>query len=119
MDLRANISDLLQMEGYSITEAENGKVALDILTGLNPDERPDCIILDLMMPVMNGKVFLETLLQDYPQDLAHIPILVATAKGSPDELRNDLPGDFDLIRKPMELDDLLAAVEKQCSRRKP
>lgn len=116
LDLRENISDVLQMEGYRVTEAENGRVALDILTALAPDEHPSCIILDLMMPVMDGQVFLETLQRDYSDNLAKIPILIATAKGSYRDLQKELSGKFDFIRKPMEVNDLLAAVEKQCGK---
>ncbi len=60
--------------GHVVTEAENGKVALDRM----PSDRPDIIVLDLMMPVMDGFTFLHHLRAD--ETYAPTPVIVATAR---------------------------------------
>ena len=115
-DLRTNMASVLEMEGYEVIQAENGQIALNSLCERVPDRLPSCIILDLMMPVMDGKTFLEILVRDHPNDLAKIPIFIATAKGSPKQSLDDLPLSLDSIRKPMEIDELLAAAEKYCGK---
>lgn len=57
VDFRESMRELLKSEGYRVTTAENGQIALDILSSL-PDP-PDLVLLDLMMPVMDGWTFLK------------------------------------------------------------
>ncbi len=63
----------LSMHGWRVLEAENGKVALEVLNG----ETPDVILLDLMMPEMDGFEFLDRL-RLRPDD-GHLPVVVMTA----------------------------------------
>lgn len=100
------------MEGYEVHLATNGREALDLLLGLAPRPLPGCIILDLMMPVMDGMQFMEVLDRDHHAQLGHIPIVIATAKGS---------GAFapvaraqNTLRKPFELDHLYDVVARYC-----
>ncbi len=65
---------VLRKEGYLVTEAENGSVALERIA----EKRPELILLDLMMPVMDGFEFLSIIAAE-PQ-LAGIPVIVITAK---------------------------------------
>jgi DNA-binding response OmpR family regulator len=112
-ELRSIMANVLESEGYKVTQAENGQIALDRLRDcMTSNSLPGCIILDLMMPVMDGKVFLETLVRDHSDLLAKISILISTAKGSPKQNLESLPVKLDSIRKPMEIYDLLRAVEK-------
>jgi len=74
--VREALSLLLESNGFQVTQAENGQVALEHLNGAR--ELPDCIILDLNMPVMNGLTFLEQL-EVGPQHLKSIPIVVVSA----------------------------------------
>ena len=111
-DLLENISLILESEGYEIIQASNGKIALDHLRQLSENERPNCIVLDLMMPVMDGKTFMETLIRESP-DLARIPILIASARGHVDEDLVKLPS-VKTIRKPFNIDVFLQTVEHQC-----
>ena len=85
IDIRELIAEILQEEGYQTHTAENGKIGLDYLIQCPVENRPDCIILDLMMPVMTGIQVLERLQTDHLNDLAKIPVIIATAKGSPKE----------------------------------
>jgi CheY-like chemotaxis protein len=116
LDIRELIAEILTEEGYIIATAENGKIGLDYLVACKIEDRPDCIILDLMMPVMTGIQVLENLQKDFPTDLAKIPVIVATAKGSPKEELMILSGNVTTIRKPMDVNELIDIVAKQSQR---
>jgi threonine synthase len=74
-EARRLIRRILQSQGdFTIYEAQNGKEGLDLIRR----ELPDLIILDLMMPEMDGFAVMDALRAD--QDTAHIPVIVATAK---------------------------------------
>ncbi len=111
--IRESFTSVLKDEGYDVIEAENGQMALDYLRNQNT-ENPGLIILDLRMPVMNGKVFLETLHRDHPDDLCKIPILLATAFGSADDDMSHLPCLVEKISKPLDINELLGAVHRHC-----
>ncbi len=112
-DIRDILSTILGKEGYPILQAENGLVALERLRGLKPEERPGMIILDLMMPVMNGRRFLEILNQDHPDDLAKIPVLVITAVAEFERIEY-LPKSIEKMRKPFDLLRLLSIARGHC-----
>lgn len=73
----------LASEGFNVIEAENGKVALELLLSLAEDNLPQCIIVDHIMPVMNGRVFLEILRSSYGSLFNHIPAIACSAFGEP------------------------------------
>jgi len=112
-DIREGFALILKEEGYRVTMADNGKTALNILLGQKPHV-PGCIILDLMMPIMDGRAFLETLHREHPEDLCKIPIILATALGSGDEDYSELPCLIDKIPKPLDIDQLIGLVHKHC-----
>jgi CheY-like chemotaxis protein len=116
IDIRELIAEILGEEGYKTATAENGKIGLDYLIACDVSERPDCIILDLMMPVMTGIQVLEKLMADYPNDLAKIPVIIATAKGSPKEDLKNMPTNVTKIRKPMDVNELIDTVARQSQR---
>lgn len=116
IDIRELIAEILDEEGYITATAENGKIGLDYLIACNVNDRPDCIILDLMMPVMTGLQVLERLQADHPNDLAKIPVIIATAKGSPKEDLKNMPSNVTKIRKPMDVNELIDTVAKHCQR---
>ena len=115
IDIRELIAEILDEEGYKTATAENGKIGLDYLIACEVSERPDCIILDLMMPVMTGIQVIDALQANYPNDLAKIPIIVATAKGSPTEDLENMPSTVTRIRKPMDVNDLIDTVARKSS----
>jgi signal transduction histidine kinase/DNA-binding response OmpR family regulator len=88
---RAVIRHALEGEGWSITQAENGRVALARLA----DTRPDAILLDLMMPEMDGFEFLTSLRREAAW--RDIPVLVLTAKDLTDEDRRRLGGEVERV----------------------
>ena len=91
-DLRQTLQLLLGDSGYRVTSAASGQAALDqLLAGA----RPDLILLDLMMPEMNGFEFITELRSD-PTKRA-IPIVVVTAKELSDEDRERLRGHVDQV----------------------
>ena len=116
IDIRELIAEILQEEGYQTHTAENGKIGLDYLIQCPVENRPDCIILDLMMPVMTGIQVLERLQTDHLDDLAKIPVIIATAKGSPKEDLKNMPANVTKIRKPMDVNELLDTVARQSGR---
>lgn len=109
-DVRQNIVEAFRIEGYKVYEAENGKDGLEQLLSLFPDSLPDCVILDLMMPVMDGEQFLNEIQSKHMAELGKLKILVVTAKGASINKMN-LPPSIELLQKPFNLDDLYDAVE--------
>jgi len=91
---RELVAQMLAKEGWAVTEAENGRLAFDRLEGA----RPDLIVLDLMMPEMDGFEFAGRLRRD-PR-WRDVPVLVVTAKDLTDEDRARLNGHvMGVIRK--------------------
>lgn len=104
-DIRKNLKRLLESEGYAVTVAENGKVALENLQAAA--ELPDLILLDLTMPVMDGFQFREE--QEKIVRLAGIPVAIMTADGRLDDKRI-LTKASAALRKPANADDILKMV---------
>lgn len=88
---------VLSRDGWQVFEAENGRVALDRL----PEAKPDLILLDLMMPVMDGFELLDKL--RYSEEWREIPVVVMTAKHLTEEDRDRLRGGIEqLVQKAEE-----------------
>jgi len=73
-DIRSALVDLLESEGYVAQSAVNGK---DALERLESTEKPCLVLLDMMMPIMNGREFLDVVMKD--SNLAPIPVLIVSA----------------------------------------
>jgi CheY-like chemotaxis protein len=99
--LRDAIAESLELEGHRVECAVHGR---DALAKLNAGSRPDVILLDLMMPVMDGWQFRAAQLA-HP-DYASIPVVVVTAAGI---LKQDIDA-RQILRKPFRLEDLFDAV---------
>jgi len=106
--IRGLVTELLRDDGYQVQEATNGAEALDQVRA----GRPDLIVLDLMMPIMDGWAFVEECRQR--KWCGEVPIVVTSAS-------HDLPRTADQLRalgvrtclaKPFDLDGLLALVER-------
>jgi CheY-like chemotaxis protein len=105
--IREDLSELLEMEGYTVAAYRNGKEALDALAVATV--LPSLILLDLMMPVMNGYQFLENV-QKLPK-LAAIAVLVLSADElATGRLKKDSVRAF--MKKPIDLDPFLELVQK-------
>jgi CheY-like chemotaxis protein len=107
-ELRQSLVDLLEDEGYRTVTAASGREALAIL---REPELPDLILLDLMMPDLNGWQFCE--LQRRDLRLAGIPVLVVTAARS----MAPSPAGADVLYKPFSLEEVLEKVERLVSGR--
>jgi len=105
-DIRETIRDILLGEGYGVATAKNGRDALDVLDTMAA-ELPCLILLDLLMPVMNGVELLEHRKGD--ARLAHIPVIVVSAGSMAKP-----PEGTVVMRKPVQLGLLLDAVKQHC-----
>jgi CheY-like chemotaxis protein len=101
-ELRECIQHVLEDEGFATMAADQGHSALEALR--SEHGLPDVIVLDLMMPFMNGWDFLESLHHD--PKLVDIPVVVIT--GMPHRIDRERVSRA--LRKPVDLDDLLDAV---------
>lgn len=112
-DLRQNAALILEMEGYRVVGAHDGRLALDLVeTGF----RPDLIISDIMMPRMDGYQFFEAVRHRYPC-LRAVPFIFLTARGSRhDVAAGKLLGADDYLVKPFDSADLLVAVKNKLHR---
>jgi len=105
-DIRTALCSILAEEGYTVSSACDGSQALD---QLRSGERPALILLDLMMPVMDGADFRYAQLQD--PSLAHIPVVVLTADGRFRDMAREL-GAAAAFAKPFELSALLETIAR-------
>ena len=104
--IREGVTDLLALEGYPVEAVGNGEQAL---AWLSCSGTPALILLDLLMPVMNGAQLIERLNAD-PR-LAAIPVVVMSAALP---AAAHLPPASAYLVKPFDLADLMAAVEQHC-----
>ena len=104
-DLRDMMAQLLTLEGFNAATVANGREALEYLRNV---ARPDVILLDLMMPVMDGWQFRRE--QKLDPAIANIPLIVITATGK----RPVLIDADELVMKPLDLGRLFEAIERYC-----
>lgn len=103
-DLRETLGELLCEVGYDARLCENGRKALELL---RHGDRPRLILLDLMMPEMNGWQFREEQLKD--EELRDIPVVVMTA--SRGFAKDAIPAQ-EILYKPVGLGEIIEAVER-------
>jgi CheY-like chemotaxis protein len=105
-DLREMMAQLLSLEGFTATTVSNGREALDYL---HNGARPDVILLDLMMPVMDGWEFRRR--QQADPTMSDVPVIVLSA------LDQSRAGDVNasaFLKKPLDFDRLLTLVRMYC-----
>jgi CheY-like chemotaxis protein len=110
IDIRESLQDFLESEGHHIETAENGERGLELLA--KPNANFDLILLDLMMPVMNGVEFRKR--QATHPEYSRIPVVVISADNRTREIADTL-GLPTCVQKPMNLEDLLGAIERATS----
>ena len=103
--IRSVVADAFEMEGYCVITARNGAEALERVRA----SRPDAIVVDLMMPIMDGWQFLEACRNEALCD--GTPVVVMSAYRYLGQIGPDL-GASACIAKPFDLDVLLGAVER-------
>lgn len=104
-DIAETLAEILEYNGYEALTAGNGKEALDKLRQV--EKLPRLILLDLMMPVMDGWQFREA--QSGDPALAHVPVIIVSAHVRARETAAQL-GAVGWLKKPVDLDTLLQAV---------
>ena len=105
-DLREMMAQLLSLEGFHAATVANGREALDYL---HNGETPDLILLDLMMPVMDGWEFRR--LQQADPEIARVPVIVLSAL---DQSRTAEVSAQAFLKKPLDFDRLLELVRSYC-----
>jgi CheY-like chemotaxis protein len=105
-DLRDSIAALLRMHGYTVMVAGHGRDGLARLR----DQRPDVILLDLNMPVMDGWEFRAEQARLADKQLAAVPVLLCTAAIDAEAHAADLRAAA-FIEKPLDMDVVLRAVQ--------
>lgn len=98
------IRQILEDEGYDVMIAANGQIALEVLATI----APSLILLDYMMPLMDGPTFIHETEQRGLRDT--IPIVLLTAASAANQRAAEL-GTANYVGKPFELESLLQAVE--------
>jgi CheY-like chemotaxis protein len=108
-DVREVIQEVLEHANYEALAAANGKEALETLRSNRV--KPCVILLDLMMPVMNGWQF--RIEQQGDQQLSAIPVVVLSAHVNAEREASDMNAAA-LLKKPVQLRTLLSTVERFC-----
>ena len=103
----STLTSRLEFEGFEITTAPDGKKALELI----PVEMPDLILLDIMMPAVNGYQVCRELKED--PATSPIPILMVTAKSQESDRFWGMEAGADAyITKPFEMDDLIGKIRE-------
>lgn len=111
--LRENVEELLELSGFSVFSASNGRIAVEVAR----KELPDIVLCDIMMPEMDGYEVLEQLSSD--ESTRHIPFIFVSAKTERHEIRRGMDlGADDYLTKPFEEEELLTAIRTRLERAK-
>ena len=107
-EIRENTAEILELSNYKVITAENGKRGVELAMG----NKPDLIVCDIMMPVLDGYGVLMTLQKN--TDTQNIPFIFLTAKAERNDFRKGMElGADDYITKPFEGSELLNAIESR------
>lgn len=109
--VRENTAELLELAGYHVVTAGNGKTGVSIAK----KELPDIVICDIMMPEMDGYGVLQNLSQDPATQ--HIPFIFLSAKTEHRDIRKGMDlGADDYLTKPFEEEELINAIESRLAK---
>jgi CheY-like chemotaxis protein len=109
-DIRETVATILEEEGFNVATAVHGEEAF---ARLREDSPPRLILLDLVMPVMDGELFLSRL-HDIPR-LASVPVVIISGSGNVEKAAASLKV-AGALPKPIELEQLLGTVARCISR---
>ena len=110
-DLRETMKELLEIEGFSVATAENGQEGMKLI---EQNGKPCLILLDMMMPVMNGWEFLDAIQRERQALLAEIRVAVVSAAADMTEVKQRYG--CSVLRKPVNVDQLFALAHEACDR---
>ena len=100
----------LEDEGFTVATAANGRQGLDRLAQL---PRPEVVLLDMMMPVMNGPAMLAAMAAD--PSLRGIPVIILSSL-PPEAVRGRTDGAVEILTKPCTADEVIAALTRALSK---
>lgn len=107
-DIRETTAEILELAGYQVFTAENGKLGVEMAMA----NKPDLVVCDIMMPVLDGYGVLHIFSQN--ADLQNIPFIFLTAKTDRSDLRKGMDmGADDYLTKPFQEVELLNAIESR------
>lgn len=107
-EIRDNTSEILELAGYKVLSAENGKIGIEVAMA----NAPDLIICDIMMPILDGYGVLHVLQKN--EALQQIPFIFLSAKSERSDMRKGMEmGADDYIPKPFTETELLSAIESR------
>ena len=100
-------AEMMRVSGYRVVKTSKSAPAIEMMTA----EKPDVVLLDIMMPEISGLDILRQMRRD--PALANIPVVVVTAKGMPADIKNGMEaGASTYLTKPVGFLDLKEAVER-------
>ena len=105
--VRESMSRLLEAKGFSVLQADNGQTALDLLK--KEPHFPCLVILDLAMPIMDGRRFLEIRAED--PILRDIPVVVVSGNPPPPKEPKGIEA---YLTKPVSVDRLIHVIKHKC-----
>ncbi|TXD46867.1 response regulator transcription factor [Polaribacter sp. IC073] len=112
LTIREEVCDILEMEGYSVFQAINGKIGFE----MSIKEHPDLIISDILMPSVDGFEMFNQL-QSHKETSA-IPLIFLSAKGEKEDIRIGMNlGAEDYLTKPINVNDLVNAVDNKIKKK--
>jgi CheY-like chemotaxis protein len=103
--IRETLKDIIELEGYNVFTAVNGEEGLRVLHKM---ERPCLVLLDLLMPVMNGMEFLSA--KGHDDMIAQIPVCIVSGVAD----KPDMKGAVGFVKKPIDLEILLRFIKDYC-----
>ncbi len=110
--MRRGMATALDMEGFTVTTAANGRLGVEAAR----KERPDLILCDVMMPELDGYGVLEALRAN--AGTLGVPFIFLTAKGEKPDIRHGMNlGADDYLTKPVAIDDLISAIRARLERK--
>jgi CRP/FNR family cyclic AMP-dependent transcriptional regulator len=109
--IRENTAEILELTGYTVHRAENGKIGVERALA----DKPDLVICDIMMPVLDGYGVLH-IFNKNPQ-LSGVPFIFLSAKVERTDFRKGMDlGADDYLTKPFDESELLSAIEGRLNR---
>jgi CheY-like chemotaxis protein len=102
---RLLLQQSLELDGHTVTTVSNGREALEFAL----EQRPQIIVLDLMMPGINGGELIQQLRQEL--DSEHLKILVVTGTAEPQKIEGVSEADV-VMQKPLPIDELLETIRR-------
>lgn len=109
-DLRETLKEIFEVSGFTAVTAGNGQEAFGLL---EKGGAPCLVLLDLMMPVMNGWEFLNRLKSDRPQTFSRMPIIVMSAVADTTDVHRRYA--CEVMRKPLNIPHLLEMASRHCA----